>query len=149
VLGVLDVHGIDVILDESRRRGSRRLNLILEEWRRYTPRMRIRSRMEARMLPLLTHQSLPIPETNEKVRAGGRTFEVDFLWREQRVIVETDGGRFHDHPMAQRRDAERNQLLARAGFKVPRIGWEQLRDEPDATIAEIARFLRNPNPSVP
>jgi hypothetical protein len=105
VLGVLDVHAIDVILDESRRRGSRRLNRILDEWRRYTPRMRIRSRMEARMLPLLTHQSLPISETNEKVRVGGRTFEVDFLWRAQRVIVETDGGSFHDHPMAQKRES--------------------------------------------
>jgi len=101
------------------------------------------------MLPLLTHHSLPIPETNEKLRIAGRTFEVDFLWREQRVIVETDGGRFHDHPMAQKRDAERNQLLARGGFKVPRVGWEQLRDEPDATIAEIARFLRNFDSSVP
>lgn len=101
VLGVLDVPAIDGILDESRRRGSRRLNLILEEWRRYTPKMRLRSRMEARMLPLLTHYALPIPETNEKLRIAGRVIEVDFLWREQRVIVETDGGRFHDHPRAR------------------------------------------------
>lgn len=149
VLGVLDVSAIDKILAERRRRGSRRLNLILEEWRRYTPRMRLRSRMEARMLPLLTHHALPIPETNEKLRIGGRTFEVDFLWRKQHVIVETDGGRFHDHPRAQRRDAERNRLLARAGYRVPRVGWEQLRDEPEIAIAEIAKFLRTPILSVP
>jgi very-short-patch-repair endonuclease len=149
VLGVLDVSAIDQILSESRRRGSRKLNQVLEEWRRYTPRMRLRSRMEARMLPLLTHHALPIPGTNEKLRIAGRTFEVDFLWREQRVIVETDGGRFHDHPRAQKRDAERNQLLARAGYRVIRIGWEQLRDEPDQVIAEIARFLRTPASPVP
>jgi very-short-patch-repair endonuclease len=149
VLGLLDVSAIDEVLAESRRRGSRKLNLILEEWRRYTPRMRIRSRMEARMLPLLTHHALPIPETNEKLRIAGRIFEVDFLWREQRVIVETDGGRFHEHPRALRRDAERNQLLARAGYRVPRIGWGQLRDEPDQAIAEIARFLRTPASPVP
>jgi len=149
VLGVLDVSAIDEILAEHRRRGSRKLNLILEGWRRYSPRMKLRSRMEARMLPLLTHHALPIPETNEKLRIAGRAFEVDFLWREQRVIVETDGGRFHDHPRAQRRDAERNRLLARAGYRVPRVGWEQLRDEPDRTIAEIARFLRAPVSPVP
>ncbi|HET9197645.1 MAG TPA: DUF559 domain-containing protein [Solirubrobacterales bacterium] len=149
VLGVLDVSAIDAILDESRRRGSRRLSLMLEEWRRYSPRMRLRSRMEARLLPLLTHHSLPIPETNEKLRIAGRTFEVDFLWREQRVVVETDGGRFHDNPMAQKRDAERNRLLARAGYRLLRIGWEQLRDDPDRTVAEIARFLRPPDSSVP
>lgn len=149
VLGALDVSAIDEILAESRRRGSRRLNLILEEWRRYTPRMRLRSRMEARMLPLLTHHMLPIPETNEKLRITGKTFEVDFLWREQRVVVETDGSSFHDHPRAQRRDAERNRLLARAGYRVPRIGWEQLRDEPERAIAEIARFLRSSPSPVP
>jgi very-short-patch-repair endonuclease len=148
VLGVLDIHAIDVILDESRRRGSRKLNLILEEWRRYTPRMRLRSRMEARLLPLLTHHSLPIPETNERLRIAGRTLEVDFLWRDQRVVVETDGDRFHGHPLAQKRDAERNQLLARAGYRVPRVGWEQLRGEPDRTIAEIARFLQPPRSPV-
>lgn len=149
VLGVLDVPVIDEILAEGRRRGSRKLNLILEGWRRYTPRMRLRSRMEARMLPLLTQYGLPIPETNEKLRIAGSTFEVDFLWREQRVIVETDGGRFHDHPRAQRRDAERNRVLARAGYRVPRIGWEQLRNEPDKAIVEISRFLRTPASSVP
>lgn len=72
VLGVLDVPAIDGILAEKRRRGSRRLNLILEEWRRYTPKMRLRSRMEARMLSLLTLHALPIPETNEKLRIGDR-----------------------------------------------------------------------------
>lgn len=101
------------------------------------------------MLPLLTHHYLPIPETNQKLRAGGRTFEVDFLWREQGVVVETDGGAFHSNPMAQKRDAERNQILARAGFRVPRVGWEQLRDEPDRTIAEIGNLLRAPRSSVP
>ncbi|HEX6782583.1 MAG TPA: DUF559 domain-containing protein [Solirubrobacterales bacterium] len=149
VLGILDVPKIDEILLERRRRGSRRLNRILEGWRRYTPKMRLRSRMEAKLLPLLTQHLLPIPETNEKLRIAGRTFEVDFLWRDQRVVVETDGGAFHDNPMAQRRDAERNRILARAGYRVPRIGWEQLRDEPDQTIDEIARFLRPPDSSVP
>lgn len=96
-----------------------------------------------------THYSLPIPETNARLRAGGRTFEVDFLWRSQRVVVETDGGRFHDNPLAQQRDATRNQLLARAGYRVPRLGWDQLRDEPEQTIAEIARFLRSPTSPVP
>lgn len=149
VLGILDVAAIDQILSEARRRGTRRLNHLLESWRRYSPRMRIRSRMEAKMLPLLTHYSLPIPETNAELRVGGRTFEVDFLWRSQRVVVETDGGRFHDNPLAQQRDATRNQLLARAGYRVPRLGWDQLRDEPEQTIAEISRFLRSPITSVP
>jgi very-short-patch-repair endonuclease len=149
VLRVLDVPGIDEILSERRRRGSRRLNLLLENWRRYSPRMRVRSRMEAKLLPLLTYYSLPIPETNMKLRIGRKTFEVDFLWKRQRVVVETDGGRFHDNPLAQERDSERNRALARAGYKVPRIGWAELRDEPDRAIAEIRRFLQPSHSPVP
>ena len=144
VLRVLSVPEIDGILLESRRRGEKKLNRVLEPWRRYSPRVRVRSRMEAKMLPLLTHHSLPIPECNEKLKIGRETFEVDFLWREQRVVVETDGGRYHDNPVAQARDGHRNRVLARAGYRVPRIGWEELRDEPDRTIAEIRRFLTSP-----
>jgi very-short-patch-repair endonuclease len=149
VLRVLDVPEIDEILSERRRRGSRRLNLLLENWRRYSPRMRVRSRMEAKLLPLLTHYSLPIPDTNVKLCVGRKTFEVDFFWKCQRVVVETDGGRFHDNPLAQKRDSERNRALARAGYKMPRIGWAELRDDPDRAIAEIRRFLQPPHSPVP
>jgi len=144
VLEVLNVPEIDAMLLESRRRGTKALNRVLEPWRRYSPRVRLRSRMEAKMLPLLTHHNLPIPECNVKLRIGRETFEVDFLWRKQRVVVETDGGRFHRNPAAQARDGHRNRALARAGYRVPRIGWEELRDEPDRVIAEIRHFLSSP-----
>jgi very-short-patch-repair endonuclease len=144
VLQLLNVPEIDSILLEGRRSGEKRLNQVLEPWRRYSPKVRVRSRMEAKMLPLLTHYSLPIPECNEKLRIGSENFEVDFLWRKQKVIVETDGGRFHGNPVAQARDAHRNRILASAGYRVPRIGWDELRDEPDRAIAEIRRFLLAP-----
>jgi very-short-patch-repair endonuclease len=57
-------------------------------------------------------------------------------------VVETDGGRFHDNPAAGARDSERNHALAAAGYRLPRLGWEDLRDRPDATMSEIARLLR-------
>lgn len=144
VLEVLNIPEIDGILLERRRRGEKKLNRALEPWRRYTPRVRLRSRMEAKMLPLLTHYNMPIPETNVKLRIEGEVFEVDFLWRDQRIVVETDGGRYHDNPIAQARDGHRNRVLARAGYRVPRIGWDELRDEPDRVITEIRRFLVAP-----
>lgn len=146
VLQVLNVPEIDGILSEGRRRGEKKLNKALEPWRRYSPRTRVRSRMEAKMLPLLTHHGLSIPECNVKLRIGNETFEVDFLWRKEMVVVETDGGRFHDNPVAQGRDAHRNRMLARAGYRVPRVGWDELREEPDRAIGEIGRFLSSPVP---
>jgi len=141
VQGLLDVAGIDRVLDGPRRRGSRKLLRALEPWRRYRRGIKIRSRMEAKLLPLLSGAGLPIPQTNAKLRIGGKTFEVDFLWRRQRIVVETDGGRFHDTPAAGLRDSSRNRALAAAGFQIPRLGWEDLRDRPDETMSELARLL--------
>jgi very-short-patch-repair endonuclease len=143
VLGVLDIPEIDRVLATSRpRRGSPQLLAILEDWRRYKPGALIRSRMEAKLLPLLTRRALPIPECNAKLRIGRETFEIDFLWRDQRVALETDGGRFHDNPAAAARDSHRNHALSSAGLLIPRLGWEDLRDRPEAAMAEIAHLLR-------
>lgn len=141
VLGVLDVRAIDAILDGPRRRGARRLLRTLEPWRRYKPGIKIRSRMEAKLLPLLTEAGLPIPQTNVRLRVGPKSYEVDFLWRPQKVIVETDGGRFHDNPVAGSRDSDRNQALTGAGYRIPRLGWEDLRDRPEQTMRELAGLL--------
>lgn len=142
VLRLLDVAAIDRVLDGPRRRGSKHLRRVLAPWRCYRPGLRIRSRLEAKLLPLLAEAALPIPETNVKVRVARRTYEVDFLWRRQKLVVETDGGRFHDNPQAGSRDSVRNRALMDAGFLVSRLGWEDLRDRPEATMNEIARLFR-------
>ncbi|HEY2054802.1 MAG TPA: DUF559 domain-containing protein [Solirubrobacterales bacterium] len=142
VQNLLDVAAIDKVLDGPRRRGTRRLLRAVAPWRRYRRGIKLRSRMEAKLLPLLTEAGLPIPQTNAKLRLAGKVYEVDFLWRKQKLVVETDGGRFHDNPAAGARDSGRNRALAEAGYRVPRLGWEDLRDRPDATMAEIARLVR-------
>jgi very-short-patch-repair endonuclease len=148
VLQMLDVAEIDAILSGPRRRGSRRLRGILEDWRRYS-HVRLRSRMEAKLLPLLSQRDLPIPSCNELLRIDGRSFEIDFLWRRHRLVVETDGGRFHDHPVAQVRDLDRNRILIAGGFRVVRLRWEDLRDRSEATITRIERLLNSPRFVVP
>jgi very-short-patch-repair endonuclease len=140
VLQLLDVPAIDAILAGPRRRGSASLRSILEDWRRYS-RMRLRSRMEAKLLPLLSQRDLPIPECNKKLEIGGQSFEIDFLWRRQHLVVETDGGQFHDHPLAEARDLDRNRILIAGGFRVLRLRWEELNDRPEATIARIEGLL--------
>lgn len=141
VEGLLDVAAIDRVLDGPRRRGSSRLLRAVAPWRRYRRGIQVRSRMEAKLLPLLTQAGLPIPQTNAKLRLTSKVYEVDFLWRKQKLVVETDGGRFHDNPAAGLRDSERNHVLTNAGYRIPRLGWEDLRDRPDAAIAELKRLL--------
>lgn len=142
ILGILDVRAIDRVLDGRRRRGAGKVRRAIEPWRRYRRGIHIRSRMEARLLPLLTEAALPIPETNVRLRIQGKRYEVDFLWRSRKLVVETDGGAFHDNPAAGDRDSDRNRALLDAGYNVPRLGWEDLRDRPDQTMRELALLLR-------
>lgn len=142
VLRVLDVPEIDAILAKGRRRGSPRLRSVLEDWRRYPPAMRLRSPMEARLLPPLSRRGIPIPDCNEVLRIGGRRFEVDFLWRRRRLVVEVDGARYHDNPEARSRDDRRDRMLSAAGYDVWRIGWDDLEHRLEKTMCELARRLK-------
>ncbi len=116
----------------SGRRGAGRVLRLLEEGVAYT-----RSKAERRMLALLRKAQLPIPRTN--VRLCG--YQADFFWAEQRLIVETDGYQFHSHRRAFEHDRKRDQVHVAAGYRVIRITWWQLRDEPLAVLARVAQAL--------
>lgn len=96
-----------------------------------------RSEAERRMLRLLAAAALPAPEVN--VALNG--LEVDFLWRSQRLVVEVDGHQFHGHRAAFERDRRRDQELLAAGYRVLRVTWRQLVDEPIALAVRIGQAL--------
>ncbi len=98
--------------------------------------------MEARLLPQLIEEGLPIPRTNVKLRVEGRYLEVDLLWEEQRLVIETDGEETHSTSAAFQRDRWRDQLLIAAGYRTARVTWAQVRDEPNAVVNRIARMLK-------
>lgn len=142
VLGTLDVREIDAILARGRRRGSPRLRKILSAWR--TPQAdmpKLRSRLEALLYPMLAERDLPIPLTNHRLVVAGKRIEVDFLWPEQRLVIEADSHAFHGNPVAFESDRLRDRDLNVAGYRVLRITWAQLDSEPTATLAAIRRML--------
>jgi very-short-patch-repair endonuclease len=116
------------------RRGTSRLNGLLE--RDGEPAF-TRSEAEERLLALIRAANLSHPEVN--ARASRHT--VDFIWRKQRLIVETDGYRFHSTRTAFERDRVRDAELTAAGFRVIRITWRQLEVEPLAIVARLAQAL--------
>jgi very-short-patch-repair endonuclease len=142
ILKQLDVDEIDLVLSRGRRRGAPRLRSILVGWRN-TPeaRPRIRSRLEARLLTHLIEEGLPAPRTNVRLRIEGRRLEVDLLWDDQRLVIETDGEETHGTSAAFQRDRWRDQLLIAAGYRTARVTWAQVRDEPNAVVNRIARML--------
>jgi len=96
-----------------------------------------RSVAEEKLLALVRAALLPAPEANVKVGP----YEVDLLWRGERVIAEVDGYRFHSSRRAFERDRRRDPELRERGYEVIRITWRQIVDEPEVVIARIAGAL--------
>jgi hypothetical protein len=96
-----------------------------------------RAELERRLLALIREAGLPAPVLNGTLLG----FEVDFHWPEHRLVVETDGFRFHAHARSFERDRRRDQVLVAAGWRVIRITWRQLTDEPLAVLARLAMAL--------
>jgi very-short-patch-repair endonuclease len=96
-----------------------------------------RSEAEERFLALIRKAGLRPPKLNVKVRG----FEVDALWRTERLVGEIDGYAYHSTRVDFERDRDRDGVLAAAGFRVMRIFWHQLTQEPEALLVRLAQAL--------
>jgi very-short-patch-repair endonuclease len=95
------------------------------------------SRAERLARRLLQDAGLPMP----RFRVTLFGFRLDALWPEHRLVLEVDGRRFHSDPRAFEADRRRDQILLSHGYRVVRVTWRQLRDEPLAVAARIAAAL--------
>ncbi|HMJ95271.1 MAG TPA: DUF559 domain-containing protein, partial [Thermoleophilaceae bacterium] len=97
---------------------------------------RTRSHLEEMFLALCDRHNLPRPEVNVHIEG----YECDFVWREQRLIVETDGAMAHGTARARERDPSRDAELMIAGWRVWRVTYERLFREPDAVAEQLMRL---------
>ncbi len=145
-LRVLDMREIDAVLERAhpRRRGPAMLREVL---RGYDPRWQdTLSGLELRLLDIVSANDLPAPDVNAWV--DGR-FLIDFLWRRERLAVETDSARFHDTPNSRRSDARRDRELRGLGLTVLRVTDDDLGERPGAVAAQLTHVLRASLPSPP
>jgi hypothetical protein len=101
-----------------------------------------RSELERRFRPIAKRVGLPTPETC--VMRNG--WEVDFLWRDLRLVVETDSLRYHRTAAQQHRDRLRDQAHFAVGDTPVRFSHSQVRFEPayvERTLGKIVRSLRS------
>ena len=97
-----------------------------------------RSEMEERFLALCDDHGIRRPDVNTRIE--GR--EVDFAWRDARLIVEVDGYAYHRSPSAFEADRERDVILVLAGWQVLRFTWTQLTGRPGWVARAVARAVR-------
>jgi len=96
-----------------------------------------RSDLERDFLRLCRRYRLPLPEVN--VVIDGMT--VDFLWRRERLVVETDSYATHGGTIAFEDDRERDLRLRRLGYTVHHFSERQLELEPGAVKEDVASAL--------
>jgi very-short-patch-repair endonuclease len=95
-----------------------------------------RSELEQMFLDLCRRYQLPKPEVNMKIA----TLTVDFLWRDTRLVVETDGYRAHGSEVAFMDDKRRDLRLRALGYDVAHLSHDQVANEAK-TVAETLRGL--------
>jgi very-short-patch-repair endonuclease len=91
-----------------------------------------RNDLEEAVLALCRARGLPAPDVNAQVGP----YEADFLWREERLIVEADGRASHATRRAFEHDRARDARLTVAGYRVVRFSHRQVMREP-AVVAGL------------
>jgi very-short-patch-repair endonuclease len=135
VLRLLTPGAIEQALERAQGRKTRALRLLMARERRASTVTR--SELEERFLELLRRGGLPEPEVNACLHG----YEVDFLWREQRRVIEVDGYAFHSTRQAATRDRRKDNDLELTGFRVTRFTSDQVLHEPEDTLARVRRVV--------
>jgi very-short-patch-repair endonuclease/predicted transcriptional regulator of viral defense system len=153
VAGALSARDLEQAVARADRRrllDRSQLELLLSRYPRRPGRARIRTVLasldgpvltrsvaEERFIALIRKVGLPLPQTNVLVSG----FEVDALWQEERLIAEIDGFAFHSARVVFEKDRHRDGVLTAAGYRVLRITWRQLTQEPETLLVHLAQAL--------
>jgi hypothetical protein len=92
---------------------------------------------EVDFLALWREVDLSVPAVNALVEGH----LVDFLWSEQKVIVETDSWSHHGDPFVFEKDHQRDVELTAAGYDVHRTTAKMLQRDPRPFLHNVRRAL--------
>jgi hypothetical protein len=87
-----------------------------------------------------------LPQGVRQLDSGGAEWvgRVDVAFRPWKVLVELDSRRWHDTSTAFESDRQRTNALVAEGWRVVRITWRMLHDEPARVISLLRRLLAAP-----
>jgi very-short-patch-repair endonuclease len=72
---------------------------------------------------------------------NGRTHAFDFGFERRRVILETNGRRWHDDPTDYEHDNEKWSVPGRHGYRLVFATWSKVEQHPDRLLEELAATL--------
>ena len=145
---VFDLRAITRQLERNpNHRGASKVRSILHE--HYIGSTPTWSELEEGHFAICRRIGIPLPLVNQWVdfRDGEPPVRADFLWREQRVIVEADGERYHGTQQARQRDPRRDQRALLAGWRPIRTTWRQVMRRPHELEQTLLRLVAGPPPA--
>jgi very-short-patch-repair endonuclease len=140
VLRLFDLRAVEeVIARANGRRGAAVLTAVLA--RLEEPAL-TDTELEERFLTLCRAASLPSPVVNEWLVIDDEpAIKADFLWREKRLVVETDGWESHGTRQAFERDRRRDERLKLAGYEPLRFTRRRIIAEPGGVMRTVAELM--------
>jgi very-short-patch-repair endonuclease len=72
---------------------------------------------------------------------NGCTFRYDFAFPHQRVILETNGRRWHDDPRDYETDNAKWTVPALHGYRLVLATWSKVTDRPAALLGELTATM--------
>ena len=120
---------VDVLARRGPCRGSRNFARIIADG--FMPTESLLSDI---VLDLILAGGFERPEVSKPLILDGRRVVPDFRWPAQQIVVEADGGQWHDHPLARQDDAERDALLEAHGHHVIHVTWDQAVTKQQQTL---------------
>jgi hypothetical protein len=134
------VEGVEAVLGDSR--GWPGIRQARCAWGRSDAR--VESPLESRTRVWFIDGGLPEPDLQVVLGDESRSARVDFLFRAQRTVVESDGRIKYDEPAALWAEKNREDWLRDLGFEVVRATWADGRDGGAALVRRVLRaFERN------
>lgn len=131
ILEVFDLRALEDQLTRNPTRAAARVvkSILNEHYIGSTP---TQNELEEAFLAIVRRLGLPPPRVNQSIDLGDGEPMIwgDFVWHEQRVIVETDGRRVHGTHRARERDPRRDQRAMVAGWRPMRTTWRQVMRRP-------------------
>jgi very-short-patch-repair endonuclease len=76
-------------------------------------------------------------------------YHPDALWPDEGLVIELDSYPIHTTRQAFESDRKRDRELTLAGYRVVRITWRQLRDEPARIATQLSELLATPRTPSP
>lgn len=107
-----------------------------------TPRLITETRLETRLLKLISDSGLPLPVPQYKIRVDRHVVaRLDFAYPSEMLGIEGDSFAFHSAPEDVQRDRDRSNALTLLGWRILHVTWDDLVNRPNQVIEAIRASL--------